>query len=73
MAKKSALARWLESRGHGAVEALARAADCSRNSIVKTRDGAAPGVALARRISAATEHEVSVADLLGLSAEERAS
>jgi len=66
------LAEYLEKNGHGAIEALARRADCSRNSIVSARAGHAPSVKLARRISAATDGEVSVLELLGL-AEEKAS
>lgn len=73
MAKKSALARWLEARGHGAVEALARAAGVSRPTILRAREGFPPRVSIARDISEATNGEVSVADLLGLTAQERAS
>lgn len=73
MAKKTALARWLDAQGRGAVEALARAAGVSRPTILKARDGIPPRISLARDISAATDGEVSVADLLGLTAQERAS
>lgn len=66
------LAEYLEKQGRGAIEALARRADCSRNSIVSARDGHAPSVRLARQISAATGGEVTVLELLGL-AEKAAS
>jgi hypothetical protein len=67
------LNEWLERQGRGSAEALARRANCSRNAIHQIKTGHTPTVRIARRISEATSGEVSVAELLGLSIEERAS
>lgn len=62
--KKTRLARWLMGQPHGAIEALARKSEVSRETIRRARDSRIGTFAVAERISKATHGAVTADDLL---------
>ena len=54
---------WLRKQGHGAIERLARAAGVSRGAVKAGARGEVRLVDVAKAIEAATERQVTVAEL----------